>query len=121
MRVAISEKAGYDGYLTRTLKHAKIQRARGIPATFEMFRAQKLEAMAGLKPVLLEYADKMPGARVTEGRFMTVNHGFGTPRGRAAGDAWLKAFVADLVASGFVARSIERHGVRGLSPIPAGR
>jgi polar amino acid transport system substrate-binding protein len=48
---------------------------------------------------------------------MTVNHGLGTPRARAAGAAYLKAFVEDLNASGFVARSIARHGVQGLSAV----
>jgi polar amino acid transport system substrate-binding protein len=45
---------------------------------------------------------------------MTVNHGLGTPRERGAAAAYLKAFVEDMNASGFVARSIERHGVQGL-------
>jgi polar amino acid transport system substrate-binding protein len=60
---------------------------------------------------------KLPDARLLDGNFMTVNHGLGTPRGRPAGEAFLKAFVEDLVGSGFVARSIERHGVRGLSAV----
>jgi len=30
---------------------------------------------------------------------------------------YLKAFVEEMNASGFVARSIERHGVQGLLPV----
>ena len=37
-------------------------------------------------------------------------------RGSAA-PAYLKAFVQEMDASGFVARSIERHGEQGLSPV----
>ena len=58
-----------------------------------------------------------PDARLLEGNFMTVNHGLGTPRDRGAGAAYLKAFVEELNAQGFVARSIERHGVKGLSAV----
>jgi polar amino acid transport system substrate-binding protein len=49
-----------------------------------------------------------------DGKFMTVNHGLGTPRERTAAAEYLKAFVADVNASGFIARSIERHKVQGL-------
>ena len=61
--------------------------------------------------------DKMPDARLLEGKFMTVNHGLGTPRERRAAAEYLKAFVEEMNASGFVARSIERHGVQGLSAV----
>ena len=58
--------------------------------------------------------DKMPSGRLLEGKFMTVNHGLGIPRDRPAAAEYLKEFVEEMKASGFVARSIERHGVRGL-------
>jgi polar amino acid transport system substrate-binding protein len=48
---------------------------------------------------------------------MTVSHGLGVPRERAAAAAYLKAFVEEMKASGFAARSIERNGVQGLSPV----
>ena len=116
MRVAVAEKAGYDPVLTRSLKHAKLQRAKGQDATFAMFRDEKLDAMAGLKPVLLGYQQKFPGSQVVEGRFMTVTHGLGTPRARTAAAEYLKAFVEDMNKTGFIAKSIERHQVKGLSP-----
>ena len=43
----------------------------------------------------------------------------GTPKGRAAGAQYLRDFVAETKASGFVAELIERHGARGLSVAPA--
>ena len=73
--------------------------------------------MAGLKPALLTSMDKLPDARLLEGKFMTVNHGLGTPRERNAGAEYLKVFVEDLNASGFIARSIAKHGVQGLSAV----
>jgi polar amino acid transport system substrate-binding protein len=48
---------------------------------------------------------------------MTVNHGLGVPRERPAAAEYVKAFVEEMKASGFVARSIERHGVHGLSAV----
>ena len=39
------------------------------------------------------------------------------PRERPAGAEYIKAFAAEMLASGFLARSIGRHAVRGLAPV----
>ena len=89
-----------------------------VPASLKLFNEKGADVLAGLKPALLDAMDKIPDARFLEGNFMTVNHGLGTPRARGTAAAdYLKAFVEDLNASGFVARSIERNGVRGLSAV----
>ena len=117
VKIAVSEKAGYELYLSKALKHAELVKVRGTPASFDAFRERKLDAIASLKPFLLEWQAKYPGARVLDGRFMTVNHGVGVPKGRADAQAWLDTFAKDLVASGFVARSIERHRIQGLDAV----
>jgi len=117
VRISAPDKAGYELYLTRTLQHATLIKTRGTPASLELFNARGADALAGLKPALLESLDKLPGARMLEDRFMIVNHGIGTPRARQAAAAYLKAFVDDVVASGFIARSIGRHAVKGLSAV----
>ena len=116
-RIALNEKAGYDLYLTRTVKHAKLVRGKNTADTFAVFNAQKLDAIAALRPQLIENQGKVPGSRLLAGSFMTVNHGVGIPQGRSAGAQWMRAQIEDLNKSGFVARSIERHKVKGLSPV----
>lgn len=115
VRIAAPEKAGYELYLTQTLRSATLVRTKGFDASVDIFNKRGAEVLAGLKPAILASLDKMPGARLLEGRFMTVNHGLSTPRQRPAAAEYLKSFVAELNASGFVARSIERHRVSGLS------
>jgi polar amino acid transport system substrate-binding protein len=117
VRISVPEKAGYELYLTRTLRNATLIRMKDFPASMNLFNERRADVLAGLKPALLESMGKMPGARFLEGNFMTVNHGVGTPRGRNAAAEYLKVFVEDLYASGFVARSIERNGIRGLSAV----
>ena len=116
-RIAVNEKAGYDLYLTRVLKQAKLVRGRNTPDTFRIFNEQKLDAIAALRPQLIENHAKAPGTRLIEGSFMTVNHGVGIPQGRSAGAAWVREQVEELVRSGFVARSIGRHKVVGISAL----
>ena len=116
-RISAPEKAGYELYLTRTLRNATLVRAKGVQASIDLFNERRADALAGLKPALLESMAKIPDGRLLEGKFMTVNHGLGVPRERPAAAQYLKAFVEEMNASGFVARSIERHGVQGLLPV----
>jgi polar amino acid transport system substrate-binding protein len=121
IRIAITGKAAYDLYLTRTLQHATLTRAAGADATFKLFLDEKMDALAGLKPQLEMYQEKLPGSRILEGRFTAVLQAAGTPRGHDVGARYLAAFIEDVKASGFVARAIEKNRIRGLSVAPAAK
>lgn len=118
VRIAVSERSAYDLYLTRHLQHAELIRVAGLNAAYDLFVNEKLDALAGLRPRLISDAEKLPGARILDGRFTAVQQAVGTPRGREAGAAFLRDFVEEAKSSGLVARLIERHGVRGLSVAP---
>ena len=118
VRVAVSAKSAYDLFLTRTLKNAQLQRAEGLPAAFAMFKAQGLEALAGLRPGLLADAEKLPGSRLLEGQVTAVQQAIGTPKSREKAAQYLRVFADDIKASGLVAKAIARHGVRGVIVAP---
>jgi polar amino acid transport system substrate-binding protein len=118
VRVAVGAGSAYDLFLSRNLKHAKIVRAPTSPAVVDMFVAQKLEVAAGVKQQLEADARRTPGLRLLEGRFMVINQAMGTPRGRDAGAKYLREFVEEMKASGFVARALEQHRIEGASVAP---
>jgi polar amino acid transport system substrate-binding protein len=118
VRVAVGAGSAYDLFLSRNLKRAKIIRAPTSPAVTDMFVAQKLEVAAGVKQQLEADAQRIPGLRLLEGRFMVINQAMGTPRGRDAGATYLREFVEEMKASGFVAEALERHRVEGASVAP---
>jgi polar amino acid transport system substrate-binding protein len=118
VRVAVSAKSAYDLYLTRSLKHAKLERVEGIDASYELFVKEKLEALAGLKPRLASDAEKLPGSRVLEGAVTGVQQAVGTHPARQAGAAFLREFVEEAKRSGLVARTIDHHKVRGVNVAP---
>lgn len=118
IRIAVPAKSAYDLYLTNNIRQAQLVRFNGTPEAFKQFAGQKLEALAGLKPVLLEFQAKLPGLRIVDGRFTAIRHTVGTPPGRPAGSAYLREFVEDIKASGLVAQWIAKSGVKGLSVAP---
>ena len=87
--------------------------------SYELFVREKLDALAGLRPRLVKDVQKLPGARVLEGRFTAVQQAVGTPKARVASATFLAAFIEEAKASGLVARLIERHGVHGVNVAPA--
>ncbi len=117
-RIAVASRSAYDLWLVRNIKHAKLIHAEGFDATLELFLSQKLEAMASLKPGLLQDVEKIPGSRILEGQFTSVQQSVGVPKGRLEAAKWLQVFVQEAKASGFVAELIAKHQVKGLSVAP---
>jgi polar amino acid transport system substrate-binding protein len=120
IRIVSPAKSAYDLYLTRTIKNAQLVQIAGTKQAEEHFVREKLDALAGLKPVLLEFAPTLPGSRILEGNFTVVRHTVGMPKdGRDAAAAYLRDLVEDVKASGLVAKWIEKSGVKGLGVAPA--
>ena len=118
MRIAVTARAAYGLWLDRNIKRATLVKSETLDSAFDQFVAEKLDALAGLRPRLLADVEKLPGARILAGNFTTVQQAIGTARKNAAGAEFLRDFVEQAKASGFVARAIERHKVRGLSVAP---
>jgi polar amino acid transport system substrate-binding protein len=110
VRVAVGNNSAYDLYLTRTLKRAQLVRVPTSPEAIDVFLRDKLEAAAGVKQPLLQFAKTHPNVRVMGGRFMAIEQAMGTPKGREAAALYLREFVEEMKASGFVARALEKSG-----------
>ncbi len=119
IRIAVSARSAYDLWLVRNIKQAQLVHANGIDAAFDLFVKDKLDALACLRPRLLTDVEKLPGARILDGQFTAVQQAVGTAKPNAAAAAFLRAFVEEAKASGFVASLIARHHVAGLSVAPA--
>ncbi len=120
VRIAVSDRAAYDLYLSRTLKHAELHRAKGLAGAFALFVTEKLDALAGLVPALLENARSLPGSRVLDGRYTSVLQAIGTKPQNTALKADVEQFLAEVKESGMVAGLIEKHGVKGKLQVSSG-
>ncbi|WP_082883348.1 ABC transporter substrate-binding protein [Caballeronia calidae] len=112
VRIAVGKGSAYDLYLTRTIKNAQLVRAPTSPTVIDVFRDQKLEVAAGVRQQLIAFAFGQPDLRVMDGRFMVIEQAIGTPKGRQKALEFLKRFVEDVRASGFVAHALARSNQR---------
>lgn len=108
VRIGVREGSAYDLFLTRSLEHAEIVRAREATDVYE---EQGLDAAAGVRQPLEEYV-AATGRRILEPSFMQISQAVGLPRHLdAEAVAAVAAKVEDLKASGFVSDELARSGV----------
>jgi polar amino acid transport system substrate-binding protein len=114
-RIAVADGSAHDLFLRRSLRRAQLVRAPGTHSAYELFRSRKLDALAGLRPRLAVDSAMLPGSRVLDGRFMSIEHRIAIPKGRDTAAAYLREFVEETKASGLIAGLLEKNGVRGVS------
>jgi polar amino acid transport system substrate-binding protein len=119
-RVAVGKGSAYDLFLTRELREAHIVRAVSSPAVVQTFLDENLEVAAGVKQQLEADAARTPGLRLLDERFMVIQQAMGVPRNRGEEAAqFLRDFVEEMKASGFVQAALTRHGIQGAQVAPA--
>jgi polar amino acid transport system substrate-binding protein len=118
VRVAVGAGSAYELFLTRTLKSAQIERRPTGAAAFELFMNEGLDAAAGVRQVLVQFAKLHSGLRVMDGSFMAIKQAMGTPRPREAGAGFLSSFIEEQKRSGFVAAALQRSGQNDATVAP---
>ena len=120
VRIALVGNGVSDLALRRMLKRAELIRTDTEGADFELVRSGKADVLAGSRPALLEYSDRLPGSLVLEDRFRAIFIAMAVPKGRTGRLAYIGDFVEEAKASGLVQRAIDRAGLRGAQVAPPG-
>lgn len=118
VRIAVGAGSAYDLYLSREIKNAQLVRAPTSPLVVDTMVKQSLEVAAGVKQQLEADSKRIPGLRLLDGRFMVINQAMATPKGRPTGAKYLREFVEEMKASGFVANALARHRIEGAAIAP---
>lgn len=118
VRVGVKQGSAYDLYLSRTLKRAQLVRGEEGVA---VFLEQQLEAAAGLRQPMADFAAAHGGVRLLEPRFMEIQQAVGTTRSRSDDTIrFLRDFVEELKSGGFIAEALRRSGRRDAIVAPPG-
>ena len=116
VRVGVKKGSAYDLYLSRTLAHAEVVRG-GEGVT--VFTEQQLEVAAGIRQPMEVFAAAHPGVRLLEPRFMEIQQAVGTTRTRRDDTlGFLRTFVEELKANGFIVEALRRAGRRDATVAP---
>lgn len=108
VRIGVKHGSAYDLFLSRTLRHASVVRGgEGV----DVFRAEGLEAGAGIRQPMTEFVALHPELRLIEDRFMQIRQAVGTTTTRRPETVrFLRDLVEELKANGFVTDALRRAG-----------
>jgi polar amino acid transport system substrate-binding protein len=113
IRIAVGRGSAYDLFLTREIKRAMLVRAPTSPEVVSMMIRENLEVAAGVRQQLEADAKRVVGVRMLPGRFMVINQAMAVPRGREAAARYVRDFIEEMKATGFVAQALVRNHVEG--------
>ena len=112
VQICVPARAAFELWLTDNIQHATIHRA-DRSRVLEDFIELKMDALAGLRAGLLGNLADIPGARILDGKFTSVQQAIGVRKGRDEGLKFLSQFVADAKVEGLVGKLINQFGVDG--------
>jgi polar amino acid transport system substrate-binding protein len=108
IRIGVKQGSAYDLFLSRTLADAEVVRGGEGSA---VFLDEQLDVAAGIRAPLTDFVASRPGLRLLEPRFMEIRQAVGTTRTRHEETvAFLRTFVEELKAGGFIAAALQRAG-----------
>jgi len=118
LKLAVGKGAAYDLFLTRTLKHAQLERAETSASAVDLFHASGLDAAAGVRQPLQKAAKADSRYRVLEDAFTSIRQAMAVPRNREAGAAYVRDFVERKKAEGFVQAALAANGQDDVTVAP---
>lgn len=135
VRVSVKGGGAYDLWVTRNWKKSTIVRAKTLDDSYHLYVDEKLEALAGLRPRLLEDLSRSKPSsqhRILDGRFMAVQQAIGCLKQhqrdfQSVNDSDMSIgykFLCDFIQEvrqpgGIVERLIAEHEVTGRLSLPA--
>jgi len=118
IRVGVNVASAYDLFLTRSLKHATLERSSDGAS---LFIEKRLDAAGGVKQALQAFAKGRSDVRLMDERFMEIQQAMGCAKGKRAGAAYIRSFIEEMKATGFVADALKRSGQHDAAVAPAAK
>ena len=112
-KIGVASGSTSQGTLSRDLKQGTVVPVPSVGIATEMLAAGTIDTFATNNATLYEMADKLPGARLLEGRWGVEHHAIAVPKGRDAAKDYIRKFTESIKTEGLVAAAIGRAGLRG--------
>ena len=111
--ISVADRSAYCLWLERNIKNAKLLKADGVENSVDNFINKDLDALAGLRPQLMETVKTINDSKLLEGYFMSVQQAIGTSKENTEASKYIADFVENMKESGFVKKLILKHKVDG--------
>jgi polar amino acid transport system substrate-binding protein len=115
LRIGVVQGSAYALHLSRAANGAQILPYSQFDEAADALAEGKLDGLAGVRQAMDRQAARTPGYRLLEPPFMSIRQAMGVVAGRPLAAEFVRAFINEMRASGFVADAARRHSIEGVS------
>ena len=118
IKIVVAERSAYDLWLTDNFKNVEIIRASSIEESHDLFRNNKVDVLAGLKPKLIDELATNNDFKLMANPFTYIKQSIGVKKGNPELLEFLNGFVSKLIREGYIKELLKKHKVQDKLSIP---
>ena len=118
IKIAVFERSAYDLWLTENFKKAELIRVNSIEESHNLFKENKVNILAGLKPKLIDEMKKNNKYEMIKSPFTYIKQSIGIKKGNPEVLDFINKFISNKIKEGYIKSLLQQHNVQDKLSIP---
>jgi len=118
IKIAVFERSAYDLWLTENFKKAELIRVNSIEESHNLFKENKVDILAGLKPKLIDEMKKNNNYEMIQSPFTYIKQSIGIKKGNPEVLDFINKFISNNIKEGYIKSLVQQHNVQDKLSIP---
>ena len=118
IKIAVFKRSAYDLWLTENLKKAELIRVNSIEESHNLFKENKVNILAGLKPKLIDEMKKNNNYEMIQSPFTYIKQSIGIKKGNPEVLDFINKFISNNIKEGYIKSLLKQHNVQDKLSIP---
>ena len=118
IKIAVFERSAYDLWLTENFKKAELIRVNSIEESHNLFKENKVNILAGLKPKLIDEMKKNNNYEMIQSPFTYIKQSIGIKKGSPEVLDFINKFISNKIKEGYIKSLLQQHNVQDKLSIP---
>jgi polar amino acid transport system substrate-binding protein len=118
IKIAVFERSAYDLWLTENFKKAELIRVNSIEESHNLFKENKVNILAGLKPKLIDEMKKNNNYEMIQSPFTYIKQSIGIKKGNPEVLDFINKFISNKIKEGYIKSLLQQYNVQDKLSIP---
>ena len=118
IQIAVFKRSAYDLWLTENFKKAELIRVNSIEESHNLFRENKVNVLAGLKPKLIDEIKNNNAYKLILSPFTYIKQSIGIKKGNPEVLDYINKFVSNKIKEGYVKSLLQKYSMQDKLSIP---
>ena len=118
IKIAVFERSAYDLWLTENFKKAELIRVNSIEESHNLFKENKVNVLAGLKPKLIDEMKRNNNYEMIQSPFTYIKQSIGIKKGSPEVLDFINKFISNKIKEGYIKSLLQQHNVQDKLSIP---